>query len=287
MDMETIEKRIQSAVLTKTDRKIADYIMDHLDTMGIETVTEMAKALETSDTSIIRLLRKLGYAGFADFKKQMADRMVQQYRETVENLSTGEKYLKSSSLLTKGNEITDVMEKTVSNIQYTFVNLNPENLTAIANCLIKSKRKFIAGFRSTAACSIYMYRKLISFLPNVVNLQYAESEAIEKLTDITKSDCLVLYSFSRYSEINYTLLDMAKEAGARVVLITDKPSSPLAGKADFVISCAIVGAGVTNSYIVPICVSEVIVLLVSKMIKESDKRRINKLTENIGRNRLY
>ena len=55
--------------------------MEHKDTMGIETVTMMAKNIGTSDTSIIRFLRNLGYKGFSDFKKKMADRMIQQYRE--------------------------------------------------------------------------------------------------------------------------------------------------------------------------------------------------------------
>ncbi len=285
--MESIEKRIQSTMLTKTDKKIVDYILEHIDTMGVETVTMMAEALHTSDTSIIRLLRKLGYSGFTEFKRQMADRMVRQYRESVENLSTGEKYLKSSHLLKKGNEIADVMEKAIANIQTTFMNLDADDAVEIANCLVKSKRKYIAGFRSTASCSIYMYRKLISFLPNVVSLQYAESEAIEQLTDITKEDCLIMYSFSRYSEITFTLLDMAKEAGAKVILITDKISSPLANKADYVISCAITGAGVTNSYVVPMCISEILVLLVSKKIKAADKKRINKLKEEICINKLY
>ena len=41
--METLEDRIQNILLTKTDKKIAEYILEHKDTMGIETVTMMAK----------------------------------------------------------------------------------------------------------------------------------------------------------------------------------------------------------------------------------------------------
>ncbi len=124
-------------------------------------------------------------------------------------------------------------------------------------------------------------------MPNVINLQYAESEAIEQLVDISKNDCLVLYSFSRYSEIINTLMDMAKEAGAIVILVTDKLSSSLSTKADYVIPCAIVGAGVTNSYVTPMCISEILVLLVSKKIKTAEKIRIERLNENINRNKLY
>lgn len=34
--METLEEKIQKTVLTKTDRKIADYLLDHKDTISFK-----------------------------------------------------------------------------------------------------------------------------------------------------------------------------------------------------------------------------------------------------------
>ena len=65
--METLEEKIQKTVLTKTDRKIADYLLDHKDTISFKTVSEVASQIGTSDTSVIRFLRSLGYAGFSEF----------------------------------------------------------------------------------------------------------------------------------------------------------------------------------------------------------------------------
>ena len=35
--MEDLTKKIQSMQLTKTDRRIADYILEHMDSMGFQT----------------------------------------------------------------------------------------------------------------------------------------------------------------------------------------------------------------------------------------------------------
>ena len=285
--METLEDRIQNILLTKTDKKIAEYILEHKDTMGIETVTMMAKNIGTSDTSIIRFLRNLGYKGFSDFKKKMADRMIRQYKESRENMSPGEKYVMSSGLLQSNNVITDVIEKTVDNIHTTFRDLNPAVLQKVADVLIKSERKFIIGFRSSASCSVYMSRKMVNCLPNVFLLDKADSYVLEQLVDLTKNDSVLLYSFSRYSKITYTIIEMAKEVGATVILITDKVTGPLAHMADIVISSKVGGVGVTNSYIVPLCISEILILLISKKMKPKDKGRVKRLDSFITREEMY
>lgn len=59
--MEDLTKKIQSMQLTKTDRRIADYILEHMDSMGFQTLTSLSIEIGISDTSIIRFIRKLGF----------------------------------------------------------------------------------------------------------------------------------------------------------------------------------------------------------------------------------
>ena len=64
--MEDLTKKIQSMQLTKTDRRIADYILEHMDSMGFQTLTSLSIEIGISDTSIIRFIRKLGFRGYAE-----------------------------------------------------------------------------------------------------------------------------------------------------------------------------------------------------------------------------
>ena len=65
--MDNLISKIQSMNLTKTEKVIADYILDNINNIGLSTVTDISLKLGVSDTSIIRFIRLLGFAWFADF----------------------------------------------------------------------------------------------------------------------------------------------------------------------------------------------------------------------------
>ena len=50
-----LEQRIQSAHLTRTEKVIADYFLEHSGSLYFLTAKDIALALSVSDTSVIRL----------------------------------------------------------------------------------------------------------------------------------------------------------------------------------------------------------------------------------------
>lgn len=278
--IEKLIDRIKSASLTKTEKIIADYLLDNLDTVGLQTITDLAQNIGVSDTSIIRMLRVLGFGGYSDFKREM----LRQYSEA---LSPVEKYRKTRDTLDQNNLITDVLNHSVENLRRTCANLDMETVEAAAQWLIGTKRKYIAGFRGTASCSIYMARKLTLLLPGVTLCDSAESVAVEMLVDIGPDDCFLLYTFPRYTELSKPLMEIAKRQGARVILFTDRVTAPLVPEADLLIPVSIEGLGYTNSYLAPICVSEMILLAVSANLDVSGDARTSLMDEYMNRYKLY
>ena len=63
--MEELAAKIQRLSLTHAERRIAEYILEHLDTIGLQTSTALAQDIGVSDTSIIRFIRKLGFKGYS------------------------------------------------------------------------------------------------------------------------------------------------------------------------------------------------------------------------------
>ncbi len=259
--MELLAEKIKGLTLTKTENKIANYLLDHQDVLGMKTVTDLSLEIGVSDTSIIRFLRTLGFSGYVDFKRVMSEQMLQKYRFSM---SVGEKYNKTSKLFDQKNVLMDVMKCAVDNIQAAIDNTSVETIREIAECLIRSKKKYVVGFKSTSCCAAYMHRKLVYFLPDVFCFDKMDSNVLESMVDITEGDCVLLYGFPRYSEINYSILELAKERKTKIIVVTDKITSPLAPYADFLLTASISGVGFTNSYVVPMCLSEAILLLVSK-----------------------
>ena len=285
--MEDLVRKIQSMTLTRTDAEIAEYILAHLSTIGFQTSTTMAEEIGVSDTSVIRFIRKLGFKGYADFRSEMNARTARQIDRAQPDLTPGEKYLRTLEHLGSGSLISDVSQYTLNNLQKSYAQLDQGTVEQIVDILLSSDRKYIAGFRGTACCAQYMASKLLFLTPHVVPILHADATAVENLLDITERDCLFLYSFPRYSEIARPLMEIARESGAQGILMTDRRTSPLANKADVVVTAQVDGLGFTNSYVAPLSLSEVILLSVSGRRDVTDSKRFNRIDSVMDREKLY
>lgn len=252
--------------------------------MGLKTLAEVAQEIGTSDTSIIRFVRSMGFRGYADFKKAMNERMMQQY---IQRNTPSEKYFDTRSTLGKGTLTLDVMDQVMKNLHKTLDQLDPADIDTAADILLTSKRKYIVGFRSTSCCVAYMSKKLIYLIPDVIPCTFHDSTLLEKIIDISADDCILLFSFPRYTKINRTLLAIAKEKGAKTIVITDSITNPLSDYADLLITAAVDGIGFSNSYIAPMYISEAILLTISNRTDSRIDQRISELDDYLATYELY
>ena len=82
--MKDIRELIHSAELTKTQKMIARFILDHSSDACFMTSTDIAARLGVSESSVIRFSRSLGFQGFMDFQKALR----QDYQNRVLSISS-------------------------------------------------------------------------------------------------------------------------------------------------------------------------------------------------------
>lgn len=282
--MKELFSKIQSMNLTKTEKIIADYIIDNINTIGLDTVTDLSMKIGVSDTSIIRFIRLLGFSGFTDFKKTMNERMLKQYNDA---LSPSQKFNNTNQKINNDSLLSDVFYKSIDNLTNTMLSLNDEIINTITDCIIQSENKYVVAFRGTSCCAEYFTRKALFFLPHFILCDKAESSTIEKMIDITDRDCVIMFSFPRYSEINFAILKIAKERHAKIIIITDRVTSPLAPFADYLLTVNIEGVGFTNSYVAPLCLAEALAILIGQKVGKQSSKRLNILDKYINNSGLY
>jgi len=57
--------------LPKQQQKICKFIIDHIDEVATMTITELSERSEVGTTTILRLLDKIGYKKYPDFKNDL------------------------------------------------------------------------------------------------------------------------------------------------------------------------------------------------------------------------
>lgn len=280
--MKELHELIHNANLTKTQKTIAEFILDNSSEACFMTSTEIAQKLSVSESSVIRFSRSLGFSGFMDFQKALR----KSYQGKVLNISSSitvpsQRAAKASKLGKDSEYIQLHFNNAAKNLETVFINNTSASFREAARLIIKARRRYIVATRGNACLGDYFLLYLKHMLPNVETTASSSISPIDHICSITKDDCLIVFSFPRYSSVDRCVVEMAKEAGASIVVITDKPSALLAPYASALITVPVDSSTFFNSMIAPQFAAEILLDVISHQVKGIEKR-LKKIDRYLG-----
>ena len=156
--MSELSELIHNASLTKTQKMIARYILDHSADACFMTSTEIAMKLNVSESSVIRFSRSLGFGGFMDFQKLLR----KEYQDKVLSISSSitvpaQRVAKRAKLERNSDYINRHFKNAIQNLETLFTTNTLAAFEEAADIIIASKRKYIAATRATPAWGIIFY----------------------------------------------------------------------------------------------------------------------------------
>ena len=281
--MKELRELIHHANLTKTQKTIAEFILDNSSEACFMTSTEIAQKLAVSESSVIRFSRSLGYSGFMDFQKALR----KSYQGKVLSISSSitvpsQRAAKASKL--SGN--TEYIQLHVINAAKILETVLAKNTSAsfeeAADLIIRARRKYIVASRGNSCLGDYFLLYLKHMVPNVETTSSSSISPIDHVCSITREDCLIVFSFPRYSSVDRSVVEMAREAGAAVVVVTDKPSALLAPYASVLITVPVDSSTFFNSMVAPQFAAEILLDVISHRVKGIEKR-LRKIDRYLGK----
>lgn len=283
--MEEIRELIHHADLTKTQKMIAKFILDNLADACFMTSTDIASKLGVSESSVIRFSRSLGFQGFMDFQKTLR----KDYQDRVLSISStitipAQRIAKRAKLENDAEYINRHFKNAAKNLETVFSSNSVTSFEKAAKIIIESKKKYILATRGNACLGDYFLLYLKHMVPNVETANSSAISPIDHICNISKDDCLIIFSFPRYSSVDRLTAQMAQEAGAKIIVITDKPSSLLAPYAAALLTVSVDSNTFFNSMIGPQFVAEALLDTISHKVKGIEKRlkKIDRYLDELG-----
>ncbi|MGL4307295.1 MurR/RpiR family transcriptional regulator [Cetobacterium sp. SF1] len=276
--LKIIEKKIYDKKMTKTDKKIADYFYENENKLYFMTSRDIGLNLGISDTSVIRFVKSLGFKNFTEFKERLKEKVSDKI------LTPNEKLSLNQSILNSKNIQENFIEHIEKIILESFEKNNFEIINDTVNILLNSNKKYIIGFKSTSGLASFFGLRVGFLLENVITHPRNNSELIKNIVDITEKDCLLIIAHPKYSKTYNLLLDIAKEKGAKIIIVTDKKNSPVAEYGDVVLINNIHGISYFNSLISTQVLLEYILTLLSTHIDEKMQKRLTIINEYLNKN---
>jgi DNA-binding MurR/RpiR family transcriptional regulator len=276
-----IEECIRNAKLTQTEAMIAEYVLKHQEDVYFMTAVEIAEKLGVSDTSVIRTVRAMGFSGFADFQKAVQSQMKQKMQSLSEQLSPKNRLLTTLPKESSEEVIPKMLERITGYLNTAFLNNGKDKLEKVVNILLQSEQKYIFGYRGSSCVASFLGQKIRLILPGVHILTTGDNEMIERIADISNNDCLLVCSFPRYNRMALEAIEIASRAGAKIIALTDKVTSPVARKADLVLTAEVDIVGFSNSYVVPLFLCDLILVMLSQKINVESNKKMNLIEEYV------
>ena len=211
--------RIQGSInlLTSTQKKLAEYIIDNYKEAIDFTVTELSEKSGVSEATVIRFCKDLGYKGYQDFKINLAKEVISPYKQI--NLD-----------LEETDEPMDIVNKIFnSNISVLNETLNILDIDAMekaAEKIVNAKRLEIAGSGGSAFIALDVQHKFLKIGIKCYANPDAHSQAMSASL-LGEGDVIMGISHSGSSTNVINCLELAKSGGATTIALTTQGKSPI------------------------------------------------------------
>ncbi len=139
-----IDKIKELSNLTNQEQAVADYIIENPSQILSMTMADLSIASYTSDATIIRLCKKLGFRGFTDFKYYFAS----QYHDILDNQKINESEFLANKLAFR--DLNDLYPNSIKKaIDQTKDNISLSQLNKIASNIFESKKILFYGLNTS------------------------------------------------------------------------------------------------------------------------------------------
>lgn len=257
--------------LSSGQRKVAEYILNNLNTFSYSTLNKLSKEISVSETTIIRLSYSLGFESFS------------QMQNTVQKEILSSQEMKAETNADTDNFFQQKISYKLSQISGWAAKINEENLNSIIDSLLHADKTLILGARSSATAASWFGSILNRLLGNTEIISAFYDPRFELISDTTPNTVVFCITFARYTRWTYQYTEILKKRGAQIIAITDSALSPILTIAD---KSVLVDSNVDemgfNSFTCLYCLFDMIISKIQKERHSQISARLRDMEETLS-----
>jgi DNA-binding MurR/RpiR family transcriptional regulator len=225
--------RVRLGELTHAERKVARALMSDYPVAGLEPVAKLAAAAGVSPPTVVRLVAKLDFDGYAEFQQSLKT-------EVSARLSSPLEMHAERGRGDSGGALRDTERLLCDGIRSSFARLPPGEFEQAVRLLADPRRSVtLVGGRVSTMLAEYLAAHLKILRPRVQVLPAAGPDRVSSMLDVSRRDVFVAFDYRRYQHDTVRLAMTAKDRRAALIAFTDPYLSPLAARADVILTSSV------------------------------------------------
>lgn len=216
-------------------RRIADALLSRPQIALELTISQLARACETSETSVVRFCRTLGFTGYSPFRMQMAAELASEGAQRGNDSGYGSDILATDSL---ADMVAKISSSELIGIQETAQNLDLKALQSVIDLVRVAPKVIVFGVGASNGGAHDLAQKL-QRIGRVALAEYDAHNALVAAALLRPGDVAIGFSHSGRTRETFEVLRVAHEAGASTVAITNVEDSRISKQADVTVRTAV------------------------------------------------
>jgi DNA-binding MurR/RpiR family transcriptional regulator len=208
---------------SRSQKDVAQYIVDHLDEAAFHTAEELARRANTSSSTVVRFSQALGFEGFPELQQAARD----EYRRRRNGSDNG--VASAAPLFSLDHtEFEAALAADHVNVEDTAHKLSRSDVEAAIDAIVKAEKVLIAGTDQMAFFASYL-RHLLMLLDLRAEIVASPSqEALGRLSRIDEQTLVIGLSAGRPHPLITRTMKLARHRKATTLAVTDATLSEVA-----------------------------------------------------------
>lgn len=266
-----IELKMHYPSFSKQQQQVADYLLEQEQQVGTMTIRECASGAQVGQPTVLRMLKKCGYEGWADFQHQVwksaGGEKDMMSLESTGNTGERENGFKESGVL-------QIIRDDIKMIADMAEKLDMNQLNQLVKVMKRAKIIDVYGTDNSANAAAELSGRLLHL--GLTSRNYSDL-FFQKISagHLGEKDVAVSFSISGETIAVIEALQAAKQCGAVTVAVTGDEHSTLAETADYVFVTPTIYAHQVSKWIASRISQIAFVDTLCAAIMESDMERFS------------
>jgi len=244
--------------LTKSEQKIAAFLLSSYDQAVFLNAADMAHELEVSEATVVRFARTIGYASFPQLRR------VLQHIYRVKTTPATRLQRKLADLKSgEGHILTQVVEMELQYLSEVTREIAPADFDRAIRLLLKGKRVFVFGSGPSRILADLVNIRFTRFGLSVIGLTESGRDLLDKLALLQRDDVVLAMGFHRVTGELVATIDYARRVGCKTILLTDTLRAHFQDKVAVTLAARRGPVSTFHSLIVPMAILNAMILAVA------------------------
>lgn len=267
-------------ILPKKQRTLCEYVLTDPLSVGTLTVADLAQKAGVAATTVLRLIEKLRYEGYGQFKRDLFEAAMKKQNDMYVPLQ------RSFSNASYENRLplAAVCDSAIECCTMIASEKNEKQFTAAVDLIMRSERVYLLGLRSAASLSMYFHDALGLFMKNIELLSFRQEFLFDHVLNMTPHDVVVVISTWPCTRRTVEFANLCQKYNVPMILITNSSFNPIASFSEHVINTGSVNQA--SEHISTLIVVQAFVEELGKRHSPQSAQRLNMLNDFFKANQL-